>query len=44
MALPAWSEVRESLTAAIRDALPLQIARGVMTKRRNPFGADPRVA
>jgi hypothetical protein len=25
MALPAWSEVRESLTAAIRDALPLQV-------------------
>jgi hypothetical protein len=25
MAIPAWSEVRDSLTAAIRDALPLQV-------------------
>lgn len=25
MALPLWAEVRESLTAAIRDALPLQV-------------------
>lgn len=25
MALPVWSEVRDALTAAIRDALPLQV-------------------